>query len=210
MDWMAEVADAATVFNPRATPFQPGGRGQPLGHTLQVPASRYVPLAPMWVPHGTVDSGAGRRSTFASRAAWPMPRPCPHEQLARAGGLNATWCWTMPPQPLQPRRHPGLRLAAQLTDPASGRAMGVAPPPACRCTQATASGDPARDLGRGPGRAYRLLAAGDGIAWSHGYPDAPNHLAFPVVVAAGRCGAAASCTGSRAPEGCLGSLLSNK
>ena len=109
---------------PQATPFQPGGRGSTLGHTLQVPASRHVPLAPM-CPTGTVDSVQGTPSTFASRAAWPMPRPRCTSSWHGPVGWTTTWCWTMPPSLCSPAATTGLRLAAQLADPASGRAMQV-------------------------------------------------------------------------------------
>ena len=101
MDWMAEVADAATVFNPTGHAFfNLAGAGSTLGHTLQVPASRYVPLAPMW-PTGTVDSVQGHAvRLFASRAAWLMPRPCRTSSWHGPVGWTTTWCWTMPPQSL--------------------------------------------------------------------------------------------------------------
>ncbi len=101
MEWMAEVADAATVFNPTGHAFfNLAGAGSALGHALQVPASRYVPLAPDVCPTGTVDSVQGTPFDFASRAVWPMPRPCRTSSWHGPVGWTTTWCWTMPPQSL--------------------------------------------------------------------------------------------------------------
>ena len=89
MEWMAEVADAATVFNPTGHAFfNLAGAGSTLGHTLQVPASRYVPLAPDVCPTGTVDLVQGTPFDFRQPRSVADATAMPHEQLARAGGLD--------------------------------------------------------------------------------------------------------------------------
>ncbi|HRM84257.1 MAG TPA: galactose mutarotase, partial [Acidovorax temperans] len=68
-------------------------------------------------------------------------------------------------------------------DPASGRAMQVwSTAPGVQVYAGHGlKGDPARDLGRGPGQGTWLWQPGDGICLEPmEYPDAPNHLAFPV------------------------------
>ena len=96
---MAEVADAATVFNPTGHAFSTWRAGSTLGHTLQVPASRYVPLAPD-VPPRHRRFGAGHAVRLSQPRSVADATAMPHEQLARAGGWTTTWCWTMPPQSL--------------------------------------------------------------------------------------------------------------
>ena len=189
MDWMAEVADAPTVFNPTGHAFfNLAGAGSTLGHTLQIPASRYVPLAADVCPTGGVDAVQGTPFDFRQPRSVAVATALPHEQLARAGGLDhylvlddATAA--VSPSAAPPAATPGLRLAAQLADPTSGRAMQV---------WSTAPGvqvyaghglkaDPARDLGRGAGQGTWLWQPGDGICLEPmEYPDAPNHPAFPV------------------------------
>lgn len=183
MEWRAEVADTATVFNPTGHAFfNLAGAGSTLGHTLQVPASRYVPLAPDVCPTGVVEPVQGTPFDFRQPRNVAQATAAPHEQLARAGGLDHYLVLgdaSAPNPPFVSAGTPGLRLTAQLADPASGRAMQV---------WSTAPGvqvyaghglkaDPARDLGRGPW----LWQPGDGICLEPmEYPDAPNHPAFPV------------------------------
>ena len=185
MEWMAEVADAATVFNPTGHAFfNLAGAGSTLGHTLQVPASRYVPLAPDVCPTGVVEPVQGTPFDFRQPRSVADATATQHEQLARAGGLDHYLVLDdASPVSVPPSATPGLRLAAQLADPASGRAMQVwSTAPGVQVYAGHGlKGDPARDLGRGPGQGTWLWQPGDGICLEPmEYPDAPNHLAFPV------------------------------
>lgn len=193
MAWSAEVADAPTVFNPTGHAFfNLAGVGSTHGHTLQVPASRHVPLAVDVCPLGTLESVADTPFDFRQPRSVGDAAAQPHEQLARAGGLDhylvldgaqqssQTW-GAAPASPVTPA---GLRPVAQLADPVSGRSMQV---------WSTAPGvqvyaghglkaDPARDLGRASqGQGGWLWQPGDGICLEPmEYPDAPNHPVFPV------------------------------
>ena len=80
-------------------------------------------------------------------------------------------------------RRASMDLTRKLADPASGRAMQVwSTAPGVQVYAGHGlKGDPARDLGRGPGQGTWLWQPGDGICLEPmEYPDAPNHLAFPV------------------------------
>ncbi len=187
MGWMAEVADAPTVFNPTGHAFfNLAGKGSTHGHHLQVPASRYVPLEADVCPSGALAMVQGTPFDFQQpRRVGDSAAQSYDEQIARAGGLDhylvlddkqALSSLYPPESPLSP---PGLRLAALLAESVSGRTMEV---------WSTAPGvqvyaghglkaDPLRDLGRGGW----LWQAGDGICLEPmEYPDAPNQPAFPV------------------------------
>ncbi|MCZ8093783.1 MAG: galactose mutarotase [Acidovorax sp.] len=177
MDWMAEVADAATVFNPTGHAFfNLAGKGSTHGHHLQVPASRYVPLEADVCPCGALAMVQGTPFDLQQpRRVGDSAAQSYDEQIARAGGLDH-YLVLDDKQALSP---PGLRLAALLAESVSGRTMEV---------WSTAPGvqvyaghglkaDPLRDLGRGGW----LWQAGDGICLEPmEYPDAPNQPAFPV------------------------------
>jgi len=188
MAWTAEVLHAPTVLNLTGHAFfNLAGQGSTHGHTLQVPASRYVPLAADVCPTGALAAVQGTPFDFRQARAVADAIATPHEQLAVAGGLDHYLVLDEQAAPLAPPSSsitpPGLRLAALLGEPVSGRAMEV---------WSTAPGvqvyaghglkaDPARDLGRGAGQGGWLWQPGDGICLEPmEYPDAPNHAGFPV------------------------------
>lgn len=193
MAWTAEVADAPTVVNLTGHAFfNLAGEGSTHGHLLQMPASRYVPLAADVCPVGTVEPVEGTPFDFR------QPRPVgdavvqPHEQLARAGGLDhylvldgATPAWALQqPAPALPLTPAGLRPAALLSDPASGRTLQVwtTAPGVQVYAGHGLKADPLRDRGRSARSAAGapwLWQPGDGICLEPmEYPDAPNHPGF--------------------------------
>lgn len=190
MVWSAEAADAPTIVNITGHAFfNLAGGGSTHRHELQVPAGRYVPLALDLCPLGQVAGVQGTAFDFRElrTVGEAIAQPC--DQLALAGGLDHylvldSGVSARAPFGL-PAGSPGLRLAARLREPASGRSMQV---------WSTAPGvqvyaghglkaDPARDRGRGgnaEGKAGWLWQPGDGICLEPmEYPDAPNHPAFP-------------------------------
>lgn len=189
LSWTAQALRAPTVLNLTGHAFfNLAGRGSTHGHSLQVPASRYVPLAADVCPTGVLAGVQGTPFDFqeARRVGDAVARPC--EQLALAGGLDHYLVLdepgaSSPAAPAASTTPPGLRLAALLSEPVSGRAMEV---------WSTAPGvqvyaghglkaDPVRDRGRGAGPGGWLWQPGDGICLEPmEYPDAPNHAAFPV------------------------------
>lgn len=199
MAWTARVADAPTIFNPTGHAFfNLAGAGTTHHHQLQVPASRYVPLADDVCPVGTLAPVQAtpfdfRQARSIGDAVAPMGA-APHDQLARAGGLdhylvlddtpappNADWAKTLvPASPITPA---GLRPAALLVEPTTGRAMEVwtTAPGVQVYAGHGLKADPVGDLGRGAQAGHWLWQPGDGICLEPmEYPDAPNHPAFPV------------------------------
>ncbi|CAN7372630.1 aldose epimerase family protein [Acidovorax sp. LjRoot117] len=197
MAWTAEVADAPTVVNITGHAFfNLAGAGGTHGHVLQVPASHYVPLAADVCPVGTVETVQGTPFDFRAPRRVGDAMAHPHEQLARAGGLDHYLPWgdapgaALPawaqqaPAPVSPITPGGLRPAALLSDPGSGRAMQVwtTAPGVQVYAGHGLKADPMRDSGRSaigaPGTPW-LWQPGDGICLEPmEYPDAPNHPGF--------------------------------
>ena len=191
MAWTAEVADAPTVVNLTGHAFfNLAGEGSTHGHVLQASASRYVPLAADVCPVGTLEPVDGTPFDFRTPRRVGDAVAQPHEQLARAGGLDhylvldETAPGPTPQAPASAITPPGLRWAARLADPASGRAMEVwtTAPGVQVYAGHGLKADPLRDSGRcarsAPGTPW-LWQPGDGICLEPmDYPDAPNHPAF--------------------------------
>jgi len=186
--WTAEALHAPTVLNLTGHAFfNLSGLGSTHGHTLLVPASRYVPLAADVCPTGALAAVQGTPFDFrqARRVGEAMAET--DEQLVLAGGLDHYLVLdeqdASHAPPISAITPAGLRLAALLCEPVSGRAMEV---------WSTAPGvqvyaghglkaDPARDRGRGALQGHWLWQPGDGICLEPmEYPDAPNHPAFPM------------------------------
>ncbi len=194
MAWTGEALDAPTLLNITGHAFfNLAGAGSTHGHTLQVPANRYVPLAADVCPSGLVQPVDATPFDLRQARSVGAAVAEPSEQLARAGGLDHylvldDHVWdeegavrTPPVSPVTPSQ--GLRLAALLSEPLTGRTMEV---------WSTAPGvqvyaghglkaDPVRDLGRGAEQGVWLWQPGDGICLEPmEYPDAPNQPGFPV------------------------------
>ncbi|MGC4946694.1 aldose epimerase family protein [Streptomyces sp. DT224] len=116
----AATTDRATVVNlTNHAYFHLTGRGDILGHTLQVDAGHYLPVDEEGIPEGPAAPVAAtpfdltEPQTLADRIALP------HEQLRRAGGFDHCWVLDGADAPASPRR------AARLTAPDGGRVMEV-------------------------------------------------------------------------------------
>jgi len=109
--------------------FNRAGPGRTTGPTRQGPAGRYVPLAADVCPTGALAAVQGTPFHFRQARAVADAIATPHEQLAVAGGLDHYLVLDEQAAPLAPPSSfitpPGLRLAALLFEPVSGRAMGV-------------------------------------------------------------------------------------
>jgi len=188
MAWTAEVLDAPTVLNFTGHAFfNLAGQGSTHGHTLQVPASRYVPLAADVCPTGGLSGVQGTPFDFRQPRRVADAIATPHEQLAVAGGgghrpklglaeaasaAPSASKTTPPPHPVTPfwlsGCHPSLGEGCTAPEELVHAGHGL-------------KADPARDLGRGVGQGGWLWQPGDGICLEPmEYPDAPNHTGFPV------------------------------
>jgi len=147
------------------------GSGSVLDHLLQVDADAFLPVTATSIPTGEVRPVAG--TPFDFRASTPIGSRIRQadEQILRSLGYDHTWV-------LRPDPGLGLRPAARLHDPMSGRTLevlttqpGVQVYTANKLTGALA----------GPsGRSYRQ---GDAVCFeTQHFPDSPNQPEFPSTV----------------------------
>ncbi|GAB3475244.1 aldose epimerase family protein [Nocardiopsis coralliicola] len=159
------VADAATPVNMTnhayfdlAGPGAPGARGRTAGdHLVQVEADAYTPVDGALLPTGVVDPVAGALDLREPRRIGDAPGGYDHNFVLRGSGL---------------------RRAAVLHHPDSGRTLEVATDQPCLQLY-SGGGIPAGLVGKagrvhGPGAAVCLEP--------QGYPDAVNRPEFPPVV----------------------------
>ncbi|WP_037909207.1 aldose epimerase family protein [Actinacidiphila yeochonensis] len=170
VDYRART-DRPTVVNlTNHAYFNLAGRGDILGHTLALDADSYLPVDAEAIPSGPPEATAGGPFDFRE------PRPIggriaeDHRQLADAGGYDH--CFVLTPGPA------GLRRAARLADPGSGRAMEVwTTEPGIQVytgnsLDGSLTGPAAEPYGR-----YAAVC----LETQH-FPDAPNHPEYPSTV----------------------------
>lgn len=159
--------DRATVVNlTHHDYFNLAGEGSVLGHHLTMPASRYSEVDAHLIPlrHAGVDG-----TPFDFRTATPIEARIrqAHPQLLRAKGYDHNWLLDGAPDAQ------GLRHAATLQDPASGRRMDIlTTEPALQFY----SGNFLDGSLAGPGG--RIYRQGDGLCLeTQHHPDSPHHAA---------------------------------
>ena len=171
------TTDRTTVVNlTNHAYFNLGGTGAGSAtlerHELTLTAGRFLPVTPAGLPLGELRPVAGTPMDFTTPK--PIGRDLRHrdEQIGCGCGFDHTWVLDAEPGP------DGLRPAARLREPASGRVLEV------RTDQPgvqvyTANGFDGSLVGR-TGRRYRQ---GDGVALeTQHFPDSPNRPAFPPTV----------------------------
>jgi aldose 1-epimerase len=161
------TTDRATVVNlTHHDYFNLAGHGSALGHRLSIAASRYSEVDAHLIPqrHAAV---AGTPFDFRQPTPIDARIRQAHPQLLRAQGYDHNWLLDAPPD------RDGLRLAATLQDPGSGRRMDVlTTEPALQFY----SGNFLDGSHAGPaGQVYRQ---GDGVCLETQHnPDSPHHAA---------------------------------
>ena len=148
-------SDAPTPVNLTYHPYFNLGRGPATGQRLRIPASHYLPVGPGLIPTGELAPVAGTPFDFRRSRVLAPPPVQSHPQLQLAGGYDH--CWVIDAD--------------------------------ADCTCELAADDLMMTmLGSGPGlqfyngqylsRAHPALGSGV-ILEPQGFPDSPNHPAFP-------------------------------
>ena len=170
IDYRAKC-DRSTIVNlSHHDYFNLGGRGSILGHRLAIAGARYCPVDAGLIPEGIADVAG---TPFDFRAAAPIGARIRqgHAQLLRARGYDHNWV-------LDAAEQPGLRFAARLEDPHSGRAMDIE------------TTEPGLQFYSGNfldgtllGTCGEAIRQGDGLCLeTQHFPDAPNHPDFTSTV----------------------------
>jgi len=141
------------------------GNGSVLGHSLKIHAGHYTPVGSDKIPTGEVRAVSG--SAFDLTTSRPISRAMPGPE-----GFDHNFCLSAPVQSIAGEY---LRRAAELTDPASGRALKLWTTEVGLQVYTGAHFD-----GSQPGKAGARYGRFAGIALeTQKFPDAPNHPQFP-------------------------------
>jgi aldose 1-epimerase len=165
------TTDRPTVVNlSHHSFFNLRGQGGALGHRLTLPASRYHEVDASLIPQ-TTSPVEGTPFDFRRPTEIGARVRAPHPQLARARGYDHDWLLDAP-------LVDGVRAAARLEDPESGRVMQMW------------TSEPGIQFysgnfldGSQPGRGGILYRQGDGVCLEPQHaPDSPHHPDWPSTV----------------------------
>jgi aldose 1-epimerase len=147
------------------------GRGDILQHVLSLEADRFTPVDDTSIPTGELAPVAGTPFDFRQPTAIGARIDADHEQLRRGAGYDHNFVLRDGPVP------GGLRHAARVFEPASGRTLDVATTePGVQFYAGTHLGGQIGKHGHpyGPRTAFCLE--------TQHFPDSPNHPHFPSTI----------------------------
>lgn len=143
------------------------GKGDILGHVMQLNASKITPVDAGLIPTGELKSVEGTPFDFRQPTAIGARIGADDEQIKRGGGYDHNFVIDGEPGT--------LRLAARVTEPASGRVMEVSTTePGVQFYTGNFLDGTVKGKG---GNAY-AKRTGFCLETQH-FPDSPNHPAFP-------------------------------
>jgi len=144
--------------------------GDILGHELTIHASQYTPVDDTLIPTGELASVQGTPFDFQKSTAIGARIDADSVQLKNGKGYDHNW--------VLDRNGPGLRAAARVVEPKSGRTLDVA------------TTEPGLQFYSGnfldgtiTGKAGRVYERRTGLCLeTQHYPDSPNHSNFPSTI----------------------------
>ena len=170
VEYHAETTSPTVLNLTNHSYFNLSGEGEEdvMGHVLQIPSGRFLTLRADSIPTGGIGTVDGTPLDFRNPQPIGARIRVAHEQIMFARGYDQFYLI----------EGSGLRPAARVGEPATGRRMEVwTDQPGVQLYTANKL---AGDLVGLSGRAYR---AGDGLCLeTQHYPDSPNHPHFPSTV----------------------------
>ena len=176
MEYDAVAVDKATVANFTGhTFFNLAGhdKGDILGHVLEVPADRFLPVSATLIPTGEMRPVKGTPMDFTKPVAFGARIGQDDEQLKRGPGYDHHYVLN--------KKAGEMGLAARISDPKSGRVMEIwSTEPGIQVYSGNfLEGKQPRDVGKG-GTVY-AFRTGFCLEPSH-FPNSVNQPEFPTTV----------------------------